>query len=151
MCEKYDSTKETLLHVKKVQELLTEFSIALLKRGIKHDESKFGPIEKEYFDKYTPKLKSCTYGSDEYKAYLKELKVALDHHYKNNRHHPEYFENGIDGMNLIDLVEMFLDWFAATERHEDGDIIKSIEHNKGRFGLSDQVANILTNTVLRPY
>ena len=31
-----------------------------------------------------------TYGSDEYKACLTEMKPALDHHYAANRHHPEH-------------------------------------------------------------
>jgi len=32
-------------------------------------------------------------------------------------------------------------------RHNDGDIMKSIEINKERFGLSDQLAQILRNSV----
>jgi hypothetical protein len=75
------------------------------------------------------------------------MKVALDHHYSNNRHHPEYFENGINDMTLIDLIEMLCDWYAATQRHNDGDIFKSIEFNKTRFNMSDQLVSILTNTV----
>lgn len=43
---------------------------------------------------------------------------------------------------------MFIDWKAATERHADGDIIKSIEINKNRFKISDQLIKILLNTVV---
>ena len=111
-----------------------------------HDNSKLRSPEKELFDEFTPKLKGCTYGSDEYKDYLRELKTALDHHYVNNSHHPEHYMGGVNGMTLFDIVEMFFDWKAATERHADGDIYKSIEVNKGRFGLSDQICEILTNT-----
>jgi hypothetical protein len=49
-------------------------------------------------------------------------------------------------MNLIDLVEMLCDWKAASERHNDGNIKKSIEINTARFGLSWQLAKILENT-----
>jgi hypothetical protein len=63
-----------------------------------------------------------------------------------NRHHPEHFENGIRGMNLIDLIEMFCDWYAATQRHNDGDIIMSIEINQKRFEYSDDIKAILKNT-----
>jgi len=49
-------------------------------------------------------------------------------------------------MNLVDFVEMFLDWRAATERHEDGNIFKSIEINKDRFEISEQLCEILRNT-----
>ena len=95
----------------------------------------------------TPKLKSSTYGSEEYKKFLEELKPALDNHYKENRHHPEHFENGIKGMTLVDLIEMLCDWCAAVERHSDGNILKSIEINQKRFGYSDELKQILINTL----
>jgi hypothetical protein len=47
---------------------------------------------------------------------------------------------------LLDLVEMFCDWKAATERHADGSIEKSIEHNRVRFALGEQLTQILINT-----
>lgn len=50
-------------------------------------------------------------------------------------------------MNLIDLLEMIADWKASTLRHADGNIFHSIEVNKGRFNLSDQLVKILVNTV----
>lgn len=78
---------------------------------------------------------------------MKGLKPALDHHYANNMHHPEAHENGIDGMTLYDIVEMFLDWRAAVERHDDGDIMKSIEHNEKRFKINPQLSQIFRNTV----
>ena len=92
-------------------------------------------------------MKNCTYGSDEYKSFLEGLKPALDRHYSNNRHHPEHFENGISGMNLIDLLEMICDWKASSERHADGNIFNSIEVNQKRFGYSDDLKEILKNTV----
>lgn len=143
----YDSTVDTLLHIKRVNELLISFAQQLLERAKVHDASKLKSPEKELFDELTPKLKNVTYGSDEYKEYLKGLKVALDHHYMHNSHHPEHYHYGVDGFNLLDLVEMFLDWKAASERHSDGDILKSIEINKERFKLSDQLVSIFKNTV----
>ena len=142
----YDSKTDTLLHIKRVSQLLTEASIELIKRANVHDNSKLESPEKELFDEFTPKLKDCTYGSDEYKEYLKELKVALDHHYQNNSHHPEHYENGVNGFDLFDLMEMFFDWKAAGERHADGNIYKSIEINKDRFKLSEQLVSIFKNT-----
>lgn len=142
----YDSEKDTLKHIKRVNELLGFSAKELIIRGSVHDDSKLESPEKELFDEYTPKLRDCTYGSDQYKEYLKELKVALDHHYENNSHHPEHYDEGIDGMNLFDVIEMFMDWKAATERHEDGDIYKSIAHNKERFGITEQLCNIFRNT-----
>jgi hypothetical protein len=85
--------------------------------------------------------------SDEYKGFLKEMNVALDHHYKNNPHHPEHHENGIQGMTLVDLLEMICDWKAASMRHSDGNIVESIKCNKDRFGYSSELEQILLNTV----
>ena len=53
----------------------------------------------------------------------------------------------INGMTLFDLLEMFIDWAAACQRHADGDINKSIEINKDRFLLSPQLVQIFKNTV----
>jgi len=145
----YDSKADTLQHIKRVNELLLTAVSELLIRAGKHDSSKLESPEKELFDEYTPKLKNCTYGSEEYKEFLKGSKVALDHHYENNSHHPEHYENGVNGFDLFDLVEMLFDWKAATERHADGDIRKSIEINKERFKISEQLCDIFRNTVNR--
>jgi len=147
--KEYDSKKDTFEHISRVRELLRDCAKELQRRALVHDKSKLESPEKELFDEYTPKLKGCTYGSDEYKEYLKGLKVALDHHYENNSHHPEHYENGVNGFDLFDLIEMFMDWKAATERHSDGDIHKSIEINKDRFELSDQICDIFINTANR--
>lgn len=144
--EKYDSTADTLRHIKRVNQLLTMGSIELLERGIKHDSTKLTFPEKELFDEFTPKLKNSTYGSEEYMGFLGELKVALDHHYANNPHHPEYHENGINDMDLFDIIEMLMDWKAASERHSDGNIYTSIYINKDRFKISEQMVNIMLNT-----
>jgi hypothetical protein len=86
------------------------------------------------------------YGGAEYQQCLAEMKTALDHHYAHNRHHPEHFQEGIEGMTLIDLLEMCLDWYASSKRHAVGNIFDSIEKNRKRFGLSDQLCQILRNT-----
>lgn len=55
-------------------------------------------------------------------------------------------DKGISGMTLLDVIEMLCDWKAATERHADGSITKSIQINRGRFGIDDQLSSILENT-----
>ena len=142
----YDSTQDTLGHIENVRWNIWEFTHELERRGQEHDASKLQPPEKEAFDEVTPKLHGLTYGSDEYKANTSKLGEALKHHYEHNSHHPEHYPNGIDGMTLCDLVEMFCDWKAATERHADGNLERSIEINRERFGMSDQLAAIFQNT-----
>lgn len=145
----YDSRADTLDHIKRVSELLGQGAIELIRRGNIHDTSKLNSPEKELFDKYTPILKELTYGSDEYKQSLTELKVALDHHYENNSHHPEHYKEGVNDFDLFDLFEMLMDWKAATERHDNGDIMKSIDINQERFEISPQLSQIFRNTVER--
>lgn len=149
MAKKYDSTEDTLKHKALVKDLMGRLTDIMVVRADKHDDSKLKSPEKEMFDEYTPKLKGCTYGSDEYKEFLKNLSVALDHHYAVNPHHPEHYERGVDDMDLIDLIELICDWTASSKRHIDGNIYKSISINKERFDMTDQVANILKNTVDR--
>jgi hypothetical protein len=134
-------------HRNKVQSRIDKFITLLKVRGIKHDISKFTPVEANLFEKMTPLLSKSTYGSAEYKEFLAQLKPALNHHYAHNRHHPEHFENGIWGMNILDLVEMFFDWVAAAERHENGDILRSIDINAERFNMSGDLVSIFKNSV----
>ncbi len=191
-----DSRFATYEHIQIVQQLLGVLIRNLMYRQEMHDQSKLYTPEKEIYDLYTPKLAESTYGSDEYKQFLKEMKLALDHHYINNSHHPEHYrwhcpicnlqindatyntspegpdnsknrycpncsgigilyeselmlkpQLGIQGMSLIDLLEMLIDWKAATLRHNDGNILKSIEINQKRFGYDTQLKQIFLNTL----
>lgn len=197
----YDSTEDTKKHINRVADLLGECADELFRRGEIHDASKLVEPEKSGFDSCIPKLVNLTYGSDEYRAALREIKPTLQHHYANNSHHPEFYpkqdsgfrgqmlrmasaeaqkqvsaaelrgdespeavaallqtsrdfqdfashlESSVNGMNLFDVIEMLMDWKAASERMANGGSIeKSIEVNIGRFGLSPQFANLLRNT-----
>lgn len=138
---------ETMKHIRQVQLLLGKVQVALQRRALEHDASKLTIPELSIFTEFTPKLKNSTYGSPEYQNYLKAMGPALLHHYANNQHHPEHYPNGIDGMNLIDIIEMLCDWKAATLRHDDGDINKSIKINTNRFNIEPQLVQILKNTL----
>ena len=142
----YNSEAETRKHIAVVGKFILKFVSLMFSRMECHDASKLGRPEKEIFDEYTPKLADSTYGSEEYKKFLGEMKPALDHHYGFNSHHPEHFSNGVSGMSLMDVVEMLCDWKAATLRHKDGNIYKSIEINQKRFCYSDELKSILLNT-----
>jgi len=143
----YDSKNDTMDHINVVRRILFTIIRELETRAEAHDMSKLGPQEKLIFDEYTPKLKDSTYGSEAYKKFLIGMGPALVHHYANNRHHPEHYENEIKGMNIIDLVEMFCDWKAATLRHADGDLAKSVDINKARFGYGDDLLCIFRNSI----
>jgi hypothetical protein len=44
---------------------------------------------------------------------------------------------------------MLCDWRAATLRHADGDLRRSIEINQKRFGYTDELKAVLLNTAER--
>jgi len=136
----------TFRHIERVRNLLNAMAFDLIKRGEQHDQSKLESPEVELFTEFTPKLAASTYGSEEYEGFRKAMGPALDHHYAKNSHHPEHWPNGINDMNLLDLLEMFCDWKAAGERHNNGNILKSIEVNANRFGISPQLVKIFQNT-----
>jgi hypothetical protein len=137
---------KTMRHIETVRNYLNEMVRELLKRAEEHDQSKMDHPEVETFEVYTHKLRDMTYGSDEYKKCLREMRPTIDHHNSVNRHHPEHFTTGISEMTLIDLIEMICDWKAAGMRHNDGDLIKSITINKDRFGIDAQLYQILMST-----
>lgn len=190
---KYDSSTDTALHILNVASQMNEVLENLEIRRRNHDASKLQEPEKSMYDEFTPRLRDSTYGSDEYKGFLRDMGSALQHHYENNSHHPEHYKmwqcpmcesifkqkdapiatvfegdvrlcpkccehgtifesqlepiSGVYGMSLLDLIEMLADWKAAVSRHADGDLQKSLEINKARFGMSDQLAEIFQNTV----
>lgn len=134
-------------HIDLVRNLLNQLCGDLLRRGEEHDQSKLSPEELPVFSEYSKRLKGMTYGSAEYQGCLAAMKPALEHHYQRNRHHPEHFPDGINQMNLIDLLEMMADWYASTKRHDDGNIYRSLEINRERFNISPQLEAILRNTI----
>ena len=137
---------ETQKHIDKVRKYIRFFTDRLTTRGENHDASKLESPEVELFAEHTERLAEIEYGSEEYKKELEALKPALDHHYSVNKHHPQYYPNGIEGMSLIDLIEMIADWKASSERYNSGNLLKSIELNIKRFNIEPQLAQILINT-----
>lgn len=196
--EQQATNAETWAHIDQVNRFLAIMMIELMQRQFTHDRSKLKNPEVATFTEFTPKLATSTYGSEEYKSFLRQMKPALDHHYSHNRHHPEFFQNSpkdesaiaqctdlierlgemakytlnpkdeqaclqaielirqhkthlesnVNGMNLIDVLELICDWKAASMRHHDGDVRESIRINTTRFGLSPQLVSILSNTVM---
>lgn len=144
--EQQATNYETMKHIRQVGILLHKVAAELLSRADEHDQSKLASPEVEMFTEMTSKLADCVYGSEEYNEFRKKLDPVLQHHYANNRHHPEHFKNGVNDMNLVDLIEMLCDWKASSTRHNTGNIRKSIEINAPRFGINQQLVSILENT-----
>lgn len=139
----------TQKHIDMVNEIGRIYINELTTRLAHHDQSKLDSPEVEEFAKVTNGLAKTTYGSEEYTRILKEdLAKALEHHYAHNRHHPEHFgDRGIDGMNLVDLVEMFIDWMAASKRQNNGNLMASVDKSCKRFNVTGTLANVFKNSV----
>lgn len=147
----YDSTVDAKAHIEIIQKIMNKVIDSLKDRSINHDKSKLEDPERSMYDKYIPMLKTTKYGSEEYYDIREKMqKEGLDHHYEVNSHHPEHYENGIDGMDLIDLIEMYCDWKAASSK-SDTSFEKGLESNAKRFKMSDQLLSIFKNTSKNGY
>jgi hypothetical protein len=140
----------TRAHIHRVRTLLDEMCMQLLTRGKTHDASKFDPIEagplqvmQDLIDKEGP----ASFGSDEYRRRTALLGPMLDHHYANNRHHPEHYPDGVAGMDMIDMIEMFVDWKAASERGQDSAV--GLSYCIEKYGIPPMLAAVLRNTADR--
>lgn len=151
---------ETRKHIARVSELLGEFAIEMIRRGAVHDKSKFLPEEMvplQMMQGLIDKEGQAEFGTDEYKRRTALLGGMIDSHRRRNSHHPEHYEAqyggdwkdgcGINGMDLFDLVEMFFDWKAASERQGS----KSMNLHKAceRFNVGPVLTSILVNTANR--
>lgn len=139
--------RETLLHIKAVNANTTLFAMKMLERGLVHDDSKMESPEREIFAENLEQLGKVMYGTKEYDECTDRCRPAIEHHYSKNRHHAQFWPNGINDMTLIDLCEMLADWKAATARNKNGNIRKSIEINAEKYGMSPQLRKIFENTV----
>lgn len=143
--EAYDCTKDVQEHQSRVINVMTGAIMDLIYRMAHHDESKLQFPEKGIFDQFIPILKAVKFGSPEYEAARLGMGEGLKHHYQYNRHHPEHYENGIEGMNLLDVLEMVCDWMAAAEEHPDAEL--DLSFLMQRFQINTQLMTVIANTV----
>ena len=135
-----------LLHKQTVKTGIQRFIDILADRAISHDNDKYEPEIFESFYNAWTKFSGVKFGDAKWKEALDGVGKSLETHYKNNPHHPQYYSNGINGTNLIDLIEMLVDWKSACMAYGDCDFGKSLKIQKDRFEIDDQLYGILVNT-----
>lgn len=86
------------------------------------------------------------YGSPAYYDKMERYKEVFEHHYAVNRHHPEFFHNPEQEMNLVDLIEMLCDWFSYKEEFTYEEGYRCISEQCKRFHFSHILKKILLNT-----
>lgn len=147
---RHRAAEVTKAHINRVRELLNEAAATLNVRAFHHDRSKYDDVELGPLAQMQALIDAegqAPYGSAEYKRRTALLGPMLAHHYANNSHHPEHYENGVDGMDLFDVVEMFFDWKAASERGEESAM--NISTACDRYKVSRQLTEIFRNTADR--
>ena len=130
-----------------VMKYLNEFIHDLVKRAEEHDSSKFSEAEMPHLAGIAEEVGKFAYGTPEHDAMREKYSSIFAEHYRQNRHHPEHFQNGVDDMTLVDLLEMLADWKAASLRMgQGGSIENSIKVGTEKYNLSPQLVKILENT-----
>lgn len=147
----FKTIKSILKHKKSVKEKLFFLIKELSKRAEVHDDSKLQQPEINWLIEMDREPR-YPYGSKEYFEKMKRWSKFFEHHYKMNRHHPDHFESlGILGMTLVDLAEYLCDIISYFDEMHVADAIKTIEDQQARFGLDEQLAQVLKNTLIEYY
>jgi hypothetical protein len=143
-----DSRIDTYQHIQHVQRFMANVIADLQRRLLVHDASKLESPEREGYHELGERLRGQPWGSEGYRAALREMRPTIGHHFAGNSHHPEHYPDGIQGMSLLDLIEMLCDWKGAGMRSpESSSLRKSIEASQERFGYSDELKRIFLNSI----
>lgn len=121
-----------LLHCRYVRRGMKRIEQALADRADKHDDSKLFADEFGGFSRINSAARQFPYGSEEYRAGLRQEQPTIDLHYSRNSHHPEHGkilgemaekERGLPddatywaahkSMTWLDIIEMVCDWRGA--------------------------------------
>lgn len=107
----------------------------LERRAIVHDASKLSVDEVEGFVRINAAARAHPYGSPEYVASMDSEKGpggCITLHYARNSHHPEHHDCAAK-MGFLDIIEMVLDWKAASDGYGKMTLRGSLPVHRGRF------------------
>ena len=137
----------------KLSKAFPEMRNELMTRAKAHDASKF---QKHEYIPYVWMSWKRKKGNDKFEYPSKDIesqvKKAIDHHVKSNRHHPEFHSN-TDKMSVLDIAEMVCDWHAFhyefgddTKKWADDNIGKRWKFNKMTTKLIYKYIEVLMNS-----
>lgn len=136
----------TMEHKARVSILLTKVAKELIRRGNVHDNSKFKTPERELYEMNHDKLDTVKFGTEEYRKLHDEMSVAIEHHYKENDHHPEHFKDGIVDMDLLQIMEMLAD-ISAVAKTKGTDVVAFLPDFMREKNIPENFYTILRNTL----
>lgn len=134
-------------HKETVAKRLAFLAEQLLERAKEHDASKLKNPELDWLIEMD-KEPRYVYGSKEYLDKKRRWEKFFKHHYAVNRHHPEHYINGVEGMSLTDLCEYLIDISSYCAEMHPEEVFNIINNQASRFGLDEQLTQILKNTLL---
>lgn len=137
-------------HISRVRKHINTFIQLLIRRSINHDKSKLEEPELSWW-KQMDQEPRYPYGSEEYKEKTKRWDKVFKHHYQYNRHHPEFYENGINDMTLVDIVEMMCDWLGYKQTISITEAMNVCDEQMKRYNIANELRQVIFNTLLRYY
>jgi len=140
--------KNILKHKEDVKKRMLFLAKEIIKRAETHDDSKLREPEISWLIQMD-KEPYAEYGTPEYYKKMEKWKKFFDHHYSNNPHHPGYYEHlgGINGMTIVDLIEMMCDITSYCQKLHTCKASEIIYEQKERFNISEDIIQILINTL----
>ena len=128
-------------HTRSVRQSIAKVVSELIRRSAIHDDKKLRDEEVDRRIERRRAINHLKYGSPEREEADRPFQGLQHGHYCQYRHHPQHFENGIDDMNLVDVIEMVCDWAAY------GNLDKSLKHNQKTYCVSPQLMKLIKNTI----
>ena len=110
------------------------------RRALGHDLSKLSTKELNGFIRINRTAREHPYGSEEYRASMDAEKGeggCITLHFSKNSHHPEFHESNAS-MGFLDIIEMVMDWKAASDTYGNMTLRGSLPHHRERFNFSDE-------------
>lgn len=103
----------------------------IMNRAYIHDNSKFLNEEFDALAKISNDM-SCMQDAKQSLSKLKEEAIKI--HWKNNKHHPEYWKNYND-MSDLDIIEMVCDWHSRSTQYKTDllEFVKARQDDRFKF------------------
>ena len=112
----------------------------LRERGRVHDRSKLVEDELAGYVRINAVAREHPYGSPEYKESMRSEMGpdgCITKHFARNSHHPEYHDEALH-MGWLDIIEMVIDWYAASQTYGTNTFADSVKVQRNRFAFTEE-------------
>lgn len=113
--------------------------LQLAQRCVTHDNSKFASEEMQGFLQLPKEGESMKDAKVPPSEFVQE-QIRL--HWKNNRHHPEFFDDYHE-MTELDVMEMVCDWYARSLQHRTNFKEFILTRQENRFHFDEEFFEVV--------